>query len=67
MLIRTTVALALILASASGSLAAQKRHSTNTAYDVYDTRGHYVGVNRHPIGTPDRHPKGTPPFYVLSD
>jgi len=25
------------------------------------------GVNRHPIGTPDRHPKGTPPSYVLSD
>jgi uncharacterized protein len=28
---------------------------------------HPAGVNRHPIGTPDRHPKGTPPFYVLSD
>jgi hypothetical protein len=32
MLIRTTIALALILASASGSLAAQKKHSTNPAY-----------------------------------
>jgi len=31
MLIRTTMALALILASASGSLAAQKKHSTNPA------------------------------------
>ena len=33
MLIRTTMALALILASASGSLAAQKKHSTNPAHD----------------------------------
>jgi hypothetical protein len=32
MLIRSTIALALILASASGSLAAQKKHSTNPAY-----------------------------------
>jgi hypothetical protein len=67
MLIRTTIAVAVILASASGSLAAQKKHSTNPAqnpaylafasgsaaartkhstnpaYDVYNTRGQYVG------------------------
>jgi len=49
MLIRTTIALALILASASGSLAAQKKHSTNPAYDVYDTRGHYVGSDPDPF------------------
>jgi hypothetical protein len=35
MLLRTTVALALILASASGSLAAQKKHSTNPAYSAF--------------------------------
>ena len=32
MLIRSTIALALVLASASGTLAAQKKHSTNPAY-----------------------------------
>jgi len=70
MLLRTTMALALILASASGSLAAekkqrndsayrafaseslaaqnQKKHSTNPAYDVYNTRGHYVGSDPDP-------------------
>jgi hypothetical protein len=32
MLIRTTIALALVLASASGSLAAQKNHSNDPAY-----------------------------------
>jgi hypothetical protein len=68
------MALALILASASGSLAAEKKHSTNTAsnpaysafassspaaqnqnkhstnaaYDVYNTRGHYVGSDPDP-------------------
>ena len=49
MLIRTTIALALILASASGSLAAQKKHSTSPSYDVYDTRGHYVGSDPDPF------------------
>jgi len=43
------MALALILASASGSLAAQKKHSTSPAYDVYDTRGHYVGSDPDPF------------------
>ena len=35
MLIRTTVALALVLASASGSLAAEKKHSTDPAYRAF--------------------------------
>ena len=35
MLIRTTIALALILASASGSLAAQKKHSNDPASLAY--------------------------------
>ena len=69
MLLRTTMALALVLASASGALAAQKKHtndaayrafasssqqaaqtkhSTNPGYDVYNTRGHYVGSDPDP-------------------
>ena len=74
MLLRTTMALALVLASASGALAAEKKHntnpannsaysafaseslaaqnqskhSTNRAYDVYNTRGHYVGSDPDP-------------------
>ena len=48
MLIRTTIAVAVILASASGSLAAQKKHSTNPANDVYNVRGHYVGSDPDP-------------------
>jgi len=35
MLIRTTIALALILGSASGSLAAQKKHSNDPAFLAY--------------------------------
>ena len=35
MLLRTTMALALILGSASGALAAQKKHSTSPAYRAY--------------------------------
>jgi len=34
MLLRTTVALAVVLASASGALAAQKKHSINPAYQA---------------------------------
>jgi hypothetical protein len=75
MLIRSTIALALVLASASGSLAAEKKHSTDPAYrsfasesaaaqresvaaqkrhttnnanDVYNIRGHYVGSDPDP-------------------
>jgi hypothetical protein len=35
MLIRTTIALALVLGSASGSLAAQKKHSNDAASLAY--------------------------------
>ena len=35
MLIRSTIALALVLASASGSLAAEKKHSTDPAYRAF--------------------------------
>ena len=44
MFTKTTIALALILATASGALAAtKKQHSTNPGFDVYDGRGMYVG------------------------
>ena len=44
MLIKTTIALALVLATASGALAAPKKaqHSANPAWDVYDGRT-YLG------------------------
>ena len=48
MLLRTTIALALILGSASGSLAAQKKHSSNPAYDVYSVSGKYLGSDPDP-------------------
>jgi hypothetical protein len=44
MLTKTTLALAIILTTVTGSLAAtQKQHSQNRNWDVYDTRGMYVG------------------------
>jgi hypothetical protein len=52
MLTKTTIALALILATTSGALAAQKRHNTNTytnqSQQVYDTRGWHVGADPDP-------------------
>jgi len=38
-----TLALALILGTASGALAATKQYSTAPSHDVYDARGIYVG------------------------
>jgi hypothetical protein len=47
MLTKITVALAIVAATATGSLAATKRqHSVNPAWDVYDTRGNYVGSDQ---------------------
>jgi len=43
MLTKTAIALASILGTAFGSLAATKSQSTNTEHDVYDVRGMYVG------------------------
>jgi hypothetical protein len=40
---KTAFALTIILATASGSLAATKSHATNPAHDVYDVRGAYAG------------------------
>ena len=44
MFTKITIALALVLATAAGALAAtKKQHSTNPGFDVYDSRGTYVG------------------------
>jgi hypothetical protein len=43
MFTRTTFALAIILATASGALAATKQHGVAPNHDVYDARGAYVG------------------------
>ena len=43
MFTKTTFALAFVLATASGALAATKQHSSEPRNDVYDARGIYVG------------------------
>jgi hypothetical protein len=43
MFTKTTFALALVLATASGALAASKQQSSAPRNDVYDARGVYVG------------------------
>ena len=40
---KTAIALALILGTASVTLAATNQHSTAPSHDVYDARGVYVG------------------------
>jgi hypothetical protein len=42
MFIKTTLALAIIIGTAAGALAAVKYRGANP-HDVYDTRGTYVG------------------------
>ena len=49
MFTKTAIALAIILATATGGLAATKKPGTN---DVYDTRGKYIGSD------PDVHVRG---------
>ncbi len=48
MFTKTTIALAIILATATGALAATKKHSINPSFDVYDSRGVYVGSDPDP-------------------
>jgi hypothetical protein len=52
MLTKIAIALALTLATATGSLAATKKHSINPSFDVYSTSGKYVGSD------PDVHIRG---------
>jgi len=42
---KTTFALALVLATASGALAATKQQSFQPRNDVYDAHGAYVGAD----------------------
>ena len=49
MFTKTTIALAIIIGTASVAMADAKRHSTSLARDVYDARGNYVGSD------PDAH------------
>jgi hypothetical protein len=43
MFTKTSFALAFMLATASGALAATKQQSFQPPHDVYDARGTYVG------------------------
>ena len=50
MLTKIAVAFAIVAVTAASSLAAtKKRHSANPAWDVYDTRGQYVGSDPDPF------------------
>ncbi len=50
MLTKIAVAFAIVATTATGSLAAtKKQHSANPAWDVYDTRGQYVGSDPDPF------------------
>ncbi len=40
---KTTFALAFMVATASGALAATKQQSVDARHDMYDARGTYVG------------------------
>jgi hypothetical protein len=49
MFTKSTIALAIIVGITSGTLAATtKQHSANAAWDVYDSRGIYVGSDPDP-------------------
>lgn len=49
MFTKTTIALAVIFATASTALAATKQHGVAPSHDLYDTRGAHVGAD------PDSH------------
>jgi len=48
MFIKTALALAIVLGTAAGAVAAPKKYSTNSAHDVYDTTGKYLGSDPDP-------------------
>jgi hypothetical protein len=48
MFIKTAIALALVVGTVAGAVAAPKNYSTNPANDVYDVRGKYVGSDPDP-------------------
>jgi hypothetical protein len=57
MLIRTTMALALVLASASGSLAAEKKHSTDPAYRAFASES--AAAQRESVAAPSQRKHST--------
>ena len=48
MFTKTVLALAVVVGTAAGAVAAPKNYSTNPAHDVYDVRGKYVGSDPDP-------------------
>jgi hypothetical protein len=60
MFTKTVIALAVIVGTASGALAANKQNSSTPNWDAYDCRGVYVGsdprilINRPQNGMCDR-------------
>jgi hypothetical protein len=48
MFIKTAIALALVVGTVAGAVAAPKNYSTKPANDVYDVRGKYVGSDPDP-------------------
>jgi hypothetical protein len=48
MFIKTALALAVVLGTAAGAIAAPKKYSTNPTHDVFDTRGKYLGSDPDP-------------------
>ena len=52
MFVKITIAIALILGSASGALAATKqKHGTNRTHNLYDARGQDGGSASHAMKT----------------
>jgi len=49
MFTKSTIALALILATASGSFAATKNAGTSPSFNVYDSRGKLIGADPDPL------------------
>jgi len=43
MFTKSTIALAIIIGTISGALAAEKKHSVAPSQDAYDVRSNYVG------------------------
>ena len=48
MFLKTALALAIVVGTAAGAVAAPKKYSSNPANDVFDTRGKYLGSDPDP-------------------
>ena len=77
MFTKSTIALAIIVGITSGALAATKRqNSTNPAWDVYDSRGNFIGADPDAlVNSADRRPhessaieqSNIPTFYRMRE